>query len=321
MAARNLRDVHEITSINAAKLKKTLSLLKLQPRRLVAQGLAPRRLLKASREAKKNSAAAAESKTPPTQGSNNDTVSTNGKEEAEAAQWTLLSVDGDKVENADTRDVDGEAMDVTTEDALQEVVAGDNNKSSITGDLRSQVEGKQNDGGNIENNAAGCSGADNTNGNAKGNPASRAPINAALVAGGVKIRQRETRPLLRALGVKPVRLVRLGLVDREALAVVTARSANRVKIHGPRGGRLHRGGGTPGYERGNTAAPAGCGRMRLRRVGVGGTGRGQPRGSPHVHPRAEMPLYARRPGHHDGGPMRVHAPPGTCAAQAERPIL
>ncbi|CAN0451109.1 unnamed protein product, partial [Pylaiella littoralis] len=43
------------------------------------------------------------------------------------------------------------------------------------------------------------------------------PIHASLVAAGIKLRPRETRPLLRALGVRPHRLVKLGLVQRETL--------------------------------------------------------------------------------------------------------
>ena len=48
----------------------------------------------------------------------------------------------------------------------------------------------------------------------------RRPIHDALVAGGINLRPDETRPLLRALGVKPHRLVRLGLVKREALRAI-----------------------------------------------------------------------------------------------------
>ncbi|CAM9112084.1 unnamed protein product, partial [Pylaiella littoralis] len=43
------------------------------------------------------------------------------------------------------------------------------------------------------------------------------PIHGTLIAAGVKLRPRETSPLLRALGVRPHRLVKLGLVQREAL--------------------------------------------------------------------------------------------------------
>ncbi|CAB1114434.1 unnamed protein product [Ectocarpus sp. CCAP 1310/34] len=45
--------------------------------------------------------------------------------------------------------------------------------------------------------------------------ASKHPIHAVFVAAGVQLRPRETRPLLRALGVGPHRLVKLGLVQRE----------------------------------------------------------------------------------------------------------
>ena len=46
LAARNLREYHGVPSMTALKLEKTVALLALPPRRLVVQGLAPRRLLK-----------------------------------------------------------------------------------------------------------------------------------------------------------------------------------------------------------------------------------------------------------------------------------
>ena len=49
VAARNLREYHGVPSMTALKLEKTVALLALTPRRLVAQGLAPRRLLKGGR--------------------------------------------------------------------------------------------------------------------------------------------------------------------------------------------------------------------------------------------------------------------------------
>ncbi|CAM9531885.1 unnamed protein product, partial [Hapterophycus canaliculatus] len=45
IAARNLREYHGVPSMTPAKLTKTLALLKLCPRRLVKQGLAPKVLL------------------------------------------------------------------------------------------------------------------------------------------------------------------------------------------------------------------------------------------------------------------------------------
>ena len=46
MAARNLREYHGVPSMTALKLEKTVTLLGIRPRSLVARGLAPRRLLK-----------------------------------------------------------------------------------------------------------------------------------------------------------------------------------------------------------------------------------------------------------------------------------
>ena len=45
LAARNLREYHGVPSMTALKLEKTLALLSLPPRRVVVQGLAPRKLL------------------------------------------------------------------------------------------------------------------------------------------------------------------------------------------------------------------------------------------------------------------------------------
>ncbi|CAN0052829.1 unnamed protein product, partial [Ectocarpus sp. 6 AP-2014] len=46
-AARNLREYHGVPSMTAGGLEKTMVLLQLRPGRLVAQGLAPKQLLKA----------------------------------------------------------------------------------------------------------------------------------------------------------------------------------------------------------------------------------------------------------------------------------
>eukprot|EP00752_Nemacystus_decipiens_P002140 g2039.t1 len=63
------------------------------------------------------------------------------------------------------------------------------------------------------------------------------PVHTALAAAGIKLRPRETRPLLLALGVRPQRLVKLGLVDREALLrsrrITLGRAIGRVRGEGP----------------------------------------------------------------------------------------
>ncbi|CAM9969849.1 unnamed protein product [Sphacelaria rigidula] len=124
----------------------------------------------------------------------------------------MLNVDGDAAE-AEDKHQDGEAAAkdvVGAECARKEVSAKDN-------------KGKPDIG-------SACI--------VKPNLAARMPIYAALVAGGIKIRPRETRPLLHALGVRPMRLVRLGLVDRAALAAVLTSRHGRGKIyklHGPGG--------------------------------------------------------------------------------------
>ena len=150
--------------------------------------------------------------------------------------------------------------------------------------------------------------SDESNGKADGDGNNRAgrPIHAALVAGGINLRPRETRPLLRALGVSPHRLVKLGLVTREAVRAMPGRGAG-----GPR------------------QSPRGSG---PRQVGVRGP-RGPPRGPPHApgcgpwsgcgSPRP-LPGRPRRPfhGHHTmhlgweseeegmSAPLGPHAGPG-----------
>ncbi|CAN0551635.1 unnamed protein product, partial [Ectocarpus sp. 12 AP-2014] len=120
------------------------------------------------------------------------------------------------------------------------------------------------------------------------------PVHAALVAAGITLRPRETRPLLRALGVGPHRLVKLGLVQREELR--RSRPAGR------------RGGPPPHLRHGHPGGPGGRGHHHHR----GGRGMGRPRGPPphgpppqrHVHGHGKRP--AHRDHRHTSGP--VHAP-------------
>ncbi|CAM9857334.1 unnamed protein product [Laminaria digitata] len=193
LAARNLRESHGVPSMTALKLEKTVALLRLAPRRVVKQGLAPRKLLK-----------------------------------------------GETSELVDT-DADNLANISSTEE-----------EKGVSDDSDSKHDDKTEDSGEA-----------------------RRPIHAALVAGGIHLRPNETRPLLRALGVKPHRLVRLGLVKREALRAMP-------------GGREN-------------------GRGQHRRLRAGGPrqgGAGRPHGPPHGPPRDHggqaMPSPPRRPFHGDG---------------------
>ncbi|CAN0056027.1 unnamed protein product [Ectocarpus sp. 6 AP-2014] len=125
---------------------------------------------------------------------------------------------------------------------------------------------------------------------------SKHPVHAALVAAGITLLPRETRPLLRALGVGPHRLVKLGLVQREEL-----------RQSWPGGTR----GGPPSHLRhGHPGGPGGRGHHHHR----GGRGMGRPRHGPPPHgppPHRHVHVHGKRSAHRDhrrsSGP--VHGPP------------
>lgn len=352
MAARHLRSVHGITSINANNLEKALSLLKLRPRRLVRQGLAPRPLLRAVNQAKKQEAqdgAMAVTSTPPiaTEAPKNDNL------DAAAVEWEVLNADGDA---AGTQDKHGEAVtkDVAgVEDAQKEVSAeGNEKKPTMSGEPELITSAQQHQADSTTENGGASPGGGKpvVIGGArmvKPNHATRMPIYAALVAGGVKIRPRETRPLLYALGVRPMRLVRLGLVDRAALAAVQTLRHGRgamYKLHGPGGagipgklgggrglrGRMHYAGQPPVHGPSFRAPP---GRMHggripggRARVGAAAGAGAFPPPPPQQRPRIVLCHrlvdghagrgMMRRPGH----PRRVlHAPHHGMRKGGERP--
>ncbi|CAN0443575.1 unnamed protein product, partial [Scytosiphon promiscuus] len=113
-----------------------------------------------------------------------------------------------------------------------------------------------------------------------GNGKTSRPIHAALVAGGINLRPRETKPLLCALGVSPHRLVKLGLVEREAIRTMAGGRGGGRDQHLRTGGRGKRGVEGP---RGPSCGP-------LRALGGPSSGGGPsrplhgPRGPPHAHP-------------------------------------
>ncbi|CAM9799832.1 unnamed protein product [Scytosiphon promiscuus] len=145
-AARNLREYNGVP---------TMILLQLRPRRLVAQGLAPKKLLKGQVSA--GEVIAGEIGRLGRLGSSSDSSSDSSRQIAEDSY---------------------DRMGISSSDS-------------------------DNDG--FDSNVAG------------GVEANDRPVHAALVAGGIKLRIRETRPLLRALGLGPFRLVKLGLVEHEVL--------------------------------------------------------------------------------------------------------
>ena len=162
VAARNLREYHGVPSMTPEKLTRTLDLLKLCPRRLTKQGLAPKKLLREMMEDKR--------------------VPLGDKEvdedlaETIRADMELMAVkDGTKRSN---------------DDLVKDVA---NKPSSEEKGGEGATERKDDD--------------------EQSNRKPKMPIHAALIATNIKLRPREVRPLLVALGVHPSRFVKLGLID------------------------------------------------------------------------------------------------------------
>ena len=162
VAARNLREYHGVPSMSPDKLTRTLDLLKLCPRRLTKQGLAPKKLLREMMKDKR--------------------VPLGDKEldedlaETIRADMELMAVkDGTKRFNHDL------VEDVAVKPSLEEK-GGEGATERKDDDEQSTRKPKM-------------------------------PIHAALVAADIKLRPREIRPLLVALGVHPRRFVKLGLID------------------------------------------------------------------------------------------------------------
>ncbi|CAM9694501.1 unnamed protein product [Laminaria digitata] len=230
--------------MTALKLEKTVALLGLGPRRIVAQGLAPRRLLKGGKGGSSPLALAGES-------------SGTGDEELRKAETGAL--------------MDGE------NENENHIISNSNSSSNSSEDEEEHEEeevGQEDKLFSDDSNSTYDDHGDKSDAEGNGKAINRRPIHAALAAGGINLRPRETTPLLRALGVSPQRLVKLGLVKREALGNMTGR----------------RGGG-PG--------------QHLRAGGPGKRGVGGPRGPPNGPPHAHA--GGRAPGCGLPGPM--HGPP------------
>ncbi|CAM9674892.1 unnamed protein product [Laminaria digitata] len=255
LAARNLREYHGVPSMTALKLEKTVALLGLAPRRIVVQGLAPRRLLTCGKGGLSPLILAGE-------------ISDESKEELREVETGAVRddnlIDIDNNNSSSSEDLEEEEEKLGQEDLL---FSDDSNSTyddngdgidNIVHDPKGDAEGLKADG--------------------NGNDKTRRPIHAALVAGGINLRPRETRPLLLALGVSPHRLVKLGLVKREAARTMPGR----------------RGGGPGQHVRADGLRKAGMGGrkagMEGRKAGTGG-----PRGPVHRGPR------------HQGG--RLQGPP------------
>ncbi|CAM9694569.1 unnamed protein product [Laminaria digitata] len=254
LAARNLREYHGVSSMTALKLEKTVALLNLAPRRLVVQGLAPRRLLQGGKGGPSPLTLAGES-------------SGTGDEDLREAETGAVRDNENLIinNNSSSEDGEGQEEEVGQEDKLFSDDSINNSTYDDNGDSIDYIGGDDTEGG-----AEGFEADD------KGNGKARIPFHAALVAGGINLRPRETRPLLRALGVSPGRLVKLGLVKREAVRAMPGRR-----------------GGDP--------------RQRLCAGGHGKRGVGGPRGPAHGPPHADG--GGPSSGGWRGSPRPMHGPP------------
>lgn len=287
--------------MSPVKLTKTLAFLKLHPRRLVQQGLAPKALLSrmnAQETANKNKGKGVTQRVGAGK-ENNGNENSNNEDFAEAftANMELTNEEDNKKEWNDgfMPVVESAAANPATAPSFAE----DNDSDAAASAIK-------------KNNH---------------------PLHEAFLAGGIQLRLREVRPLLLALGIRPRRLVKLGKVDAKYLpAMLQAenKAIGRPQLHqlqrrmtraggpcgdGPRGlvmgGGARRGGGggvcgrrVPGTAPGaggKICSPShGNGRARSekggRKFGGGGGGGAQSR-VPMVmmmrrrlHPAARLPL-------------------------------
>ncbi|CAN0131524.1 unnamed protein product, partial [Ascophyllum nodosum] len=162
VAARNLREYHGVPSMTPDKLTRTLDLLKLCPRRLTKQGLAPKKLLREMMEDKR--------------------VPLGDKEVDEDLAETIRA------------DMELMAVKDDTKRSNDDLVKDVANKPS------SEEKG-------------GEGATERKDDDEQSNRKPKMPIHAALIAANIKLRPREVRPLLVALGVHPSRFVKLGLID------------------------------------------------------------------------------------------------------------
>ncbi|CAM9674845.1 unnamed protein product [Laminaria digitata] len=239
--------------MTALKLEKTVAMLGLAPRRIVVQGLAPLWLLKGGEGGSSPLVLAGDS-------------SDKGMEDQREAE--TAEVGDDNLINSNSNSSSSEDLDLEEEEVGQEDMLFSDESNRTCHDY-------------INNNIGNSSGEEHAKGGGSGSGYGKTkhPIHAALVAGGINLRPRETRPLLRALGVSPHRLVKLGLVKREAARAMPGRRGG-----GP--GQLLRAG-----------AP---------RKGRVGRPRGPPHGSPHAPPHAH---YCCGPSPGCGPSGSVHGPP------------
>ena len=236
------------------KLAKTLIFLQLHPRRLVRQGLAPKELLV------RMAAAEAKNKKKADKSDNDDSRKEEDLSESVAVGMDLMSVEDENKQRDDgfMSIESGPAAAPAAAAAAEVVDAG--NAAAAAADAAAKKK-------NV--------------------------LHEAFIAGGIRLRPREVRPLLLALDVNPRRLEKLGHVDGKNLRAML--EAEKKAAH-KRGDRL--GPRQPRMARG-------CG----ARVGVGVGGGG---GGPGGKPCGRVMMMARRNLH----PI-AHPPPPPSASVVE----
>ena len=208
-------------SMTPLKLTKTLAFLKLNPRRLVNQGLATEALLADVQGQRKGAAQPLGD-----EGNNDDLV------ESVASGMGAMNVEEDDKKEWNDGFVPVEAAPT----------AGD-----AASDASSKAPGS---GGEVAANTASPDAEDGSptsteddddaeeNGDAGATGAGKGSLHKAFIAGGITLLPREVWPLLVALGVEPRRLVKLGLIDAGLLRRMACshRMAHKKKQRMGRGG-------------------------------------------------------------------------------------
>ncbi|CAM9836169.1 unnamed protein product [Scytosiphon promiscuus] len=213
IAARNLREYNGVPSMTPAKLTTTLALLKLGPRRLVQQGLAPRVLLARMRAVEKEGATQEQ---------------LGGGDDEHLAASVASGMEVMSLENEEGRKAGCAAVD-------QPAAADDVDLSSASDDEHDEQAAIYDSSTDEDENDDPAAAPGDSPGAVKKNL-----LHKAFVDEGVQLRPREVRPLLLALAVQPCRLARLGLVDAKDLRAIL--HAERKKANKRNGGR-GRGGG------------------------------------------------------------------------------
>ena len=253
ISARCLRNERGVPSVTASGVKKALTLLELDPHRLVRQGLAPKRLLKRSVAAvpdKVDGADGAKGAGQPSQDKDeiDGTVAVAAEDAAGSVEGTVqdgiygakerdgvISADqnvettrlGEKSEKASPTEEVEKTLPVEGVEGTSSREVPDSEPCGAAGGAKSEVKSKAEEAGNDAVPAEAS--ADGNEGKTLNisRPAVD-PIHDVLVARGVTISPEEVEPFLNALGVRPRRFVSLGLVDRKALSEA-ARGATRDK--------------------------------------------------------------------------------------------